>query len=295
MRDTPHGVATTDELARRVLRQHALAFAEHAPQATADSDPEHVHQTRVAIRRMRAALRVFESVLSTETRDLKPELEWVASQLGPIRDLDVQIERLRRNAQALDLSAPLVPYGAWLEEQRQRALAAWDDAFRSQRFLVLAQRLSDLDVAADTDPSAPPVEQEAPRLLRSAFKKLRRRADGLGANAPDVQFHQARIRAKRLRYAMEFFGSLYGKPGRKLIDRATRLQDVLGEHQDGVVSTHRIHEAVHTAAGVWPAETSVALGRVVQWEAALAQRARGRVRPTYREVEEAWKRVRRVL
>jgi hypothetical protein len=50
---------------------------------------------------------------------------------------------------------------------------------------------------------------------------------------------------------------------------------------------------VHTAAGAWPAETSLALGRVVEWETQNGKRLRRRAKPTYREVEAAWRRVRR--
>src|ERR1051326_2475035 len=92
---------TSGELAIEVLRRNAAAFAEHAPEAHAGSDAEHVHQTRVATRRMRAAIRVFADVLPGELDGLDAELKWIAGQLGPVRDLDVQIMRL--NGIAADL------------------------------------------------------------------------------------------------------------------------------------------------------------------------------------------------
>src|SRR5215467_4412586 len=102
MTTTPH--ITTGELGLQVLRQHALAFGQHAPEARTSSDIEHVHQTRVATRRMRAALRVFGDVLPPELAGLSDELKWIAGQLGPVRDLDVQLLRVRGAGAALGVS-----------------------------------------------------------------------------------------------------------------------------------------------------------------------------------------------
>src|SRR6266699_3130798 len=97
-------------------------------------DPLHVHQMRVATRRMRAALRLFADVQPAEAGGLNDELNWIAGQLGAARDLDVQVRRLREAAAELGLSEVLVPYGAWLEEQRRRAQAELARAIESPRF-----------------------------------------------------------------------------------------------------------------------------------------------------------------
>jgi triphosphatase len=286
---------TTGELALAVLRQHAMAFAEYAPLARPGEDPEHVHQTRVATRRLRAALRVFEDVLPVQVNNLRDELEWVAAQFGPVRDLDVQVRRLRENTLALGLSQPLAPYGSWLEDQRQRTLAALEDAVRSQRFLALSDQLGAIhDLSPGAGPMRP-LELDASARLRGAYRPLRKRANYLRSDSADTSLHQVRIRAKRLRYTTEFFLDLYGKPARRLIKASTALQDLLGEYQDSVVGNQRIHAAVHTAAGAWPAETSVALGRVLQWELERSQATRASVSARYRAVTRAWKRLRAVL
>ncbi len=286
---------TTAELAIQVLRQQAAAFAEHAPQAHAGSDPEHVHQTRVATRRMRAALRVFRDVLPSELDGIDAELKWIAGQLGPVRDLDVQVRRLHDTAVELGVIEAVVPFGAWLEDQRQRSLTALDDAFQSQRFIELTERLNAFATLTPDPTRNPDLRDDAPERLAAAFRRLRKAAGRLDGDSLPTEYHRARIRAKRLRYTVEFFAALYGKPAQRLIRVTTALQDVLGDHQDGIVIVQHIHEAVHTAAGAWPAETSVALGRVVQWEAQRGQRLRRDSRATYREVRDAWQRLRRVL
>jgi CHAD domain-containing protein len=286
---------TSGALAIHVLRRNAAAFAEHAPQSHVGSDPEHVHQTRVATRRMRAALRVFRDVIPSELENIDDELRWIAGQLGPVRDLDVQVRRLHDAAAKLGLTQAVVPFGGWLEEQRQRALTSLEDAFESQRFFELTERLKAFD-RVEPDPARDPeVADDAPVRLSGAFRRLRKAARGLDVDSLPTAFHKARIRAKRLRYTTEFFQPVYRKPARRLIEATTALQDLLGDHQDGVVSMQRVHEAVHIAAGAWPAETSVALGRLVQWEMQHGEQLRRAFPSTYREVREVWQRLRRAL
>ena len=286
---------TTGELALQVLRQHAAAFLAHASQAGGDNDPEHVHQTRVATRRMRAAIRLFGDVLPPAAAGLNEELRWIAGQLGPMRDLDVQSRRLDEIATSLGLADALAPYTAWLEAERQRAMTAIAHAFASQRFRDLSQQLEELDAWAPDAETDRPALEEGPRRLRRAYRRLRKKADALEADSPATEFHKVRIRAKRLRYATEFFETLYAGPARRLVRRAVELQDLLGDHQDGIVSSQRIHEALQTAADGWSAETALALGRVVQWEVERGAELRQRFPATYREVKGAWKRLRRTL
>jgi CHAD domain-containing protein len=125
---------------------------------------------------------------------------------------------------------------------------------------------------------------------------LRKRARRIDDHAPTTDLHKVRIRAKRLRYAAEFFVVAYGKPAQRLAELLVSLQDRLGDMQDGVVSGQRIHQAVHTEAGAWPAETSLALGRVVQRDVQHANEIRKEFPRLYRAVrDEGWQRLRRSL
>jgi CHAD domain-containing protein len=139
------------------------------------------------------------------------------------------------------------------------------------------------------------LEDDAPWRLRRAFRQLRKRAEPLRVSSPPADFHQARIRAKRLRYTCEFFEPAYGKRARQLIASSTALQDLLGDHQDGIVNSQRIHEAIQTAAAEWPAETSLALGQVVQYEAQRGEQLRRHFKRTYAGVEADWQRLKRAL
>ncbi len=291
-----HPPATIGALAIQVLTHNAAAFEEHTPGAREGKDPRHVHEIRVATRRMRAALRLFGDVLPAEASTLNDDLSWIAGQLGARRDLDVQVRRLRERAAELGLSEALVPYGAWLEDQRQRAQAELTSALESPRFAQVLQHLHGLSEWTPNPGADPPMLEDAPRRLRRAFQRLRKRARRIDERAPTTELHKVRIRGKRLRYAAEFFEVAYGKPARRLVKCLISLQDLLGDMQDGVVSGQRIHQAVQTEAGAWPAETSVALGRVVQRDVQRAQQIREEFPRLYSAVkDEAWKRLRRSL
>ena len=70
-----------------------------------DLDAEDVHRVRVAVRRARAVLRAARPLLDTEwSEPLRAELKWLGGVLGPRRDLDVLIERLRK--EIVDFETP---------------------------------------------------------------------------------------------------------------------------------------------------------------------------------------------
>jgi CHAD domain-containing protein len=294
--EPPQLPQTIGALAIEVLGRNAAAFEEHMPGARDGEDPLHVHQMRVATRRMRAALRLFSDVLPPQTSSLNDELNWIAGQLGATRDLDVQVRRLRETAAELGLSEALVPYGAWLEDQRQRAHAELVSALEMPRFAQLMQSLHQLNEWTPNPQLDAPLCDDAPGRLRRAHRQLRKRARRIDEHAPATELHQVRIRAKRLRYAAEFFEVAYGKPAARLAGLLVTLQDRLGDLQDGVVSGERIHQAVQTEAAAWPAETSLALGRLVQRDVHHARVIRKEFARLYRAVrDEGWRRLRRSL
>jgi triphosphatase len=287
---------TTGQLALRVLGDNAAAFLEHAPGAQNSEQPEHVHQMRVATRRLRAALRLFSDVLPPQARSLSAELKWIAGQLGTVRDLDVQIQRLRENAVELGLTDALIPYAAWLQDQRSPAQAELVEALTSQRYNDLTDRLRGTSAWVCDPTSDHPLLEDAPGRIQQAMKKVRKRADAIDKRSSTADLHAVRIRAKRLRYTVEFYVAVYGKPAGRFVRGVVELQDVLGNLQDGVVSGQHIHAAVQTAAAAWPAETSVALGQMLQLESQQGIRLRRDFRDAYRDIRgRRWRRLQRAM
>jgi triphosphatase len=286
---------TLSSLATQVLAQHAGVFLEHAPGVRTGGDPRHVHQMRVAARRMRAALRLFADVLPAEATGLSLELEWIAGHLGAVRDIDVHTARLRETDADLGLGDALVPYTTWLQDQWQVAQRCLLDALHSERFSLLVHRFTQFSDWPLEPPTDAPLVDEAPRRLRRAYRSLHRSAEPLGEDAPPQALHKTRIRAKRLRYATEFFEPLYDKPARRMIDRTVALQDLLGALQDSVVGAERIHDAIRQTDGNWSARTSLALGQILQYDVQRGEKLRQGFPAAYADVKASWKRLRRDL
>lgn len=210
-------------------------------------DIEYVHQMRVAIRRLRSALRLFSAVVPAEALEpLNDELWWLGSALGEARDWDVLVK------ETLPPHFAAFPAHTGLQELGKKAAALRlekrDAARRAVRSPRCRRLLADLKnwIAAEgwrehgsskqLNRSATPL---AAKLLSRRHKVLRKRGKGL-AKLPPPQRHRTRIAAKRLRYATEFFSSLFpGPAGRDYAKSLTVLQDLLGTLNDAVV-THRL-------------------------------------------------------
>jgi triphosphatase len=217
--------------------------------------PDGIHQMRVGLRRLRAALSLFAEILPVESSlSIKNELRWLTDELGPARELEVMLgsvvmplaKRGGRVAGIESLSRDLRH-----EQRLARKRAA--EAVNSPRFRDLMLDLAGwIEVGAwqQADPllserATEPITTCARLELERRWKKLRKRGRALSTLDPQLR-HKLRIRAKKLRYASEFFASVFdGKEaGRyKTFVRALHeLQDRLGELNDIAV-----HENLSTA------------------------------------------------
>jgi CHAD domain-containing protein len=257
----------------------------HDPGVRLGDDLEDVHQMRVATRRLRAFLRTARSALEGDWGEpLREELRWLAGLLGGVRDLDVLLAYLRREAETLE-PAEREAFSrvlAELEEERERARGVLLEGISGERYFALLDRIE--AVAA-----APAVSAEAPELsslFAAELRRLRRRAGPHLSNggATDAELHDARIRTKRARYAAELAGPALGEPGRRFVAAAKELQDVLGEHQDAVVAEERIRTLAERTEDP---EARFAAGRLVERQHARRAAARA-------VVGDAWERAERL-
>jgi CHAD domain-containing protein len=76
-----------------------------------------------------------------------------------------------------------------------------------------------------------PYVDEANRLLAKRMRKAGHK------NVPDEKLHSARKAGKRARYAAEASADVLGDSAHDVASAASRLQTLLGEHQDAVVAT----------------------------------------------------------
>lgn len=218
--------------------------------------PEAVHQMRVGLRRLRAAVGVFKPLLAEAERErIEAELKWLAQEADAARDLDVFIRDVFHPA-ALEAPSPdLAPLGRHLLTARGRAYDRVLAAVASPRYaLLMLETAAWIETAAlPDDPVVPFAAEPLDRLHRQVEHRARDLAD-LDAEAR----HRLRIRAKRLRYAAEFFADLFPAPRRRprYLKALERLQDTLGELNDLAVARDRIpgeaaldHAVVAFAAG----------------------------------------------
>lgn len=189
---------------------------------TATGDANALHQARVALRRLRSAFTLFRPIVADDRHArLRIELRWLAAVLGDARNLDVLIERTR-DPNLLER----------LEHERVVAYCAVKDALASVRarrlMLDLAEWLTVIQHRQPADHHDRSVLAFAIGRLRRLRKRLK--TDGaVFTDLSDSDRHEVRIEAKKLRYATEFFTSLF--PGKKAKRRLERFRSALESFQ----------------------------------------------------------------
>jgi triphosphatase len=218
------------------------------------NDSEAVHQMRIGLRRLRAAISVFKDMLKgAETLAIKSELKWLTEELGPARELDVFMKRV--NKAAKENGPNKSGFNAIIEDfskRRARALDQARQAVASARFRKLI-----LDISAwieigdwirkDDELSCTlrdrPVADAAAEELSRRRRKIRKAGKRLAALEARPR-HKLRIKGKKLRYATEFFASVFPgkKPGQRrdiFVVKLKELQDALG-----VLNDIKVHEGL---------------------------------------------------
>ena len=206
------------------------------PGVCVGSDPEDVHKSRVATRRMRSQLRALSvAVDETWLQEIRSELGWLAEGLGAVRDADVMTQRIQRRVS--ELSAPDDVPGevllSRLEAARGEAAQGVRTMLESDRCQSLVDRLR----AAASHPPVLPVGSEsaaalAPTLVSAGWRRLERSISDLPDIPSDDDLHEVRIRAKRCRYTAEILVPIMGGKSRLLAKALTELQGVLGDIHD---------------------------------------------------------------
>lgn len=270
------------DLVRQAISAAVDRIMRHDPGVRIGDDPEDVHQARVGTRRLRSDLRTFGPLLEEEwLQSLREELRWLAGALGAVRDADVLIERLRRQAAALPEpdTAALAPIFRRLAKDRDVARAELIEAMEGPRYVALLERLVDAARQPRCRKAAEaPAAEVVPALVAGPWRKLRKAVKALPADPRDTDLHRIRILAKRTRYAAEAAAPLVGKKAGAFAKAVADVQEVLGDHQDAVVAEAWLRTAVEGA----DAAESLAAGELIAVQ--MAEAAEGR-----RRWPKAWK------
>lgn len=244
-------------------------------------DGEAVHQMRVALRRLRAAISLFgQEVRTGETEQIRDGAKWLAGELGAARDLDVLLAD-----GILDVRAAL-PDEPGLDALFEDLLAARGQAYERAVAAVKHARFTDFLLAqgawiegrgylAERGALDRPLDAFSAELLHRRHRKLLRAAGDLAKLGEEAR-HELRIRVKKQRYASEFFRSLY--PGRRTaayIKSLAKLQDALGELNDAAAARRLLNgrvEELERQGSNQAAEMRYAAGLVIGWQAHEAAR-----------------------
>lgn len=254
--------------------------------------PEGPHQMRVALRRMRAALGMFRAFGDLAlTEHVRTEARWLATSLGEAREWDVYLEDLHAPVEsALGSGLPA------LKELRGLAEARQEKGYRDARAAVASARFTALQLSIGllieslSHPGGKSMfdylarsEEFAASRLEKRFRKVRK----MGRSAlrgPSEAIHELRLEMKKMRYAAEFFSSLFdAKKARDFGKGAARLQNLLGYANDYAVSVEQLSDLLEGRNGSKAEELSKAAGVIIGWHGAEMVQANQRI-------AEAWNR-----
>ena len=205
-------------------------------------DTEALHQMRVGLRRLRAAISLFKGVLAErETTGIKSELKWLTGELARAREIDVFVkERIR------PLEEDRIEPESGIRAIEEEFSEACDQAFRKAREALATERYRRLliDVLewlerrrGNGQESKTPIGDFVNALMRRRTRKAikaGRHLDDLTAR----ERHKLRIGIKKIRYGVDFFESLYPRKAQATLQqfskRLKKIQDALGALNDFV-------------------------------------------------------------
>lgn len=256
------------------------------PVVRADSDIEGIHQVRVALRRMRAATSVFSKAMPQKSlTKWAEEMRWMASALGPMRDLDVFInESLIPIVGKTPFTQGETVLLELTKNRRSQLFTEVQNTLESPRYHTFVEDFSrwleghqwfqgDMPVK-DRLKMTQGVQEFAIKSLNKRFQKLCLPIEELAA-LPDVQLHALRIACKKMRYTTDFFSTLFPEDKlRPFIRRLKAIQTILGLMNDVAVLPNTLNPLLEgvTDPDVWRYS-----GAVLGWHAKGYDDARKRL------------------
>ncbi|MGQ0581330.1 MAG: CHAD domain-containing protein [Reyranella sp.] len=239
-----------------------------------------IHQTRVALRRLRAAFSLFRGAVDgPQVRALSAEAKWLAGECAPARDLHVFLTETVSDVPPLVRRVSNRLAAAHLERARA--------ALAGARFAAFDRQLGAF--AAKSPPATPPATSPIPALrldefgqgvLETRHRKVIRRAHRL-EQLDSERLHRLRIAIKKLRYAATYLRPAFASPAAKAYIEATvRLQGALGALNDRAAAAQVVADLALAAR---PSED------VTQPLKALAKQAASGGKRRRRRLERAWK------
>lgn len=277
-----------------ILSQCLQHFIDHIQPFRSERSATSIHQMRVGLRRLRAALKIFsKSFPESGFRHFAGRARILASGLGEARDCDafyhLAFDETLAHSFRPDDSAHLKEGLLRLREDARQRAAALIESHETLTFILDMQayllRRGWRGEVADEQflIMAGPAADFARKYLEHLFRQARKRGKKL-LELSDEDRHEFRIALKNLRYNADFFASLFGgtKTTKAWFEDLRQLQDLLGVHND-LANAQSMMERIKDFA---PGDFSGSAGFVLGWHACNSQTAD-------RHIAKAWRRLKR--
>ncbi len=243
---------TIGSLALKIFEKQFSKFVKWESEVLADVDPEPLHQMRVATRRLRTALQLFQPFILVKPT-LYDDVALFTKRLGAVRDLDVLKLRLQhvqmQLSSNLEEQAQLYLLIQRLDRLRQKQFKRLTKALTGSRYVRLVRQCQEwFDIPQFTLGAQWQTTEALPDLLMPLVHEWLRHpswlveASGLGESKAskngvnmNIMFHDLRKLTKQVRYQTEFFTGFYGLELLTYVDELKAIQELLGEQQDDVV------------------------------------------------------------
>jgi CHAD domain-containing protein len=244
---------TWGEYAHAIIAKQYSRLVKQESGVLNDTEPESLHQMRVATRRLRTALQVFGAAIELPKPAREKHVQALTKTLGELRDLDVQMAALRET------------YLPQVSSSEQKQIQHTLDRLHKQRHSVFNKveatltdsEYGELKTSYEAwleQPAFTPIAQISlaavlPDLLSPLLAKLLVHPGWLipaeqHSSKEGIVLHELRKTCKHARYQTEFFSDLYGRSFHNWVDELKQIQEKLGIVQD----THVLLELLSSHA-----------------------------------------------
>ncbi len=224
-----------------IIDRYTAALRQEIAGVRQGKDIEAIHRMRVASRRLRSAFPLFESCYPAKYRARWGDgIKGITSALGQARDMDVQIERLTNFLAGLtDFHCRPGPRRLVLRlrQKRERLQKKVNLALDELENKHVLDTLDEQNRARLGDQAAgEPYDFALYQLAKGAILDLLKKflAYEVFIHDPEAisELHAMRIAAKRLRYTLEIFSTLYPNELKNYVQAVKTTQEMLGEIHD---------------------------------------------------------------
>ena len=238
---------TVSEIAQGVFQYQLQAMRANLDGCIVGQDPIHLHDMRVANRRVRAALIEFKTLFPNDSINrYQDEFQWIHQVTTKVRDLDVNMQHYAGYKRQIPKKwRPfLEPLRELIYNKRESAQEVLIKDLCSERMTdLLKDWNNDLieEMLKSSALSLEPAKEYGCRRIIKRYQQVRKKGGKLTKKTPAEEYHNYRITVKKLRYLMEFFHQLLYDEGYKVLRRGLKnVQDAFGAFQDAEIQAYQL-------------------------------------------------------